>query len=280
MNKKLIKIFMIFLTLILIGVYCFYENNFIDVEKIELNIKNLGKDMDGLKIAHISDLHLNRNEFFIKQLKETLDKENPDLIFVTGDLIDRKDTLRNSQLKDVCKLMVNYAPTYVISGNHDIQHNYNLWKSTIEESGAIVLDDKIEYYEKGKSKIALMGSKWYANTSLIKTDLGSVKKDIPVLLLVHKPNDMNFYFNKNNSIIPTIAFAGHAHGGQVRIPIINQGIISPNQGFFPKYTSGVYDSPYDNGKLIVSRGLGNSRRAQIRINDRIHLPIITLHCEK
>lgn len=280
MNNIFKKILIILLSIILIVGYCFYENNFIDLEKIELNIKNLGKDMEGLKIAHISDLHLNRGEFFLHELIDALKKEKPDLIFITGDLVDRSYTLKNSQLKEICKTISEFAPTYVISGNHDLDHNYYLWKKLVEEGNAIVLDDRIEYYIKGNSKIALMGYKWYANTSLIKRQLGSIKKNTPVLLLVHKPDDMDFFFNKNNLIVPDVIFAGHIHGGQFRIPIINQGIISPNQGFFPKYTSGVYESPYKNGKLIVSRGLGNCDRAPIRINDRIHLPIVTLHCDK
>jgi predicted MPP superfamily phosphohydrolase len=71
-----------------------------------------------------------------------------------------------------------------------------------------------------------------------------------------------------------LVFSGHAHGGQFRIPFLKKGIIAPNQGLFPKYTSGLYSS--NNGiQVMVSRGLGNSI-IPIRINNRPHLPIIRL----
>lgn len=94
-----------------------------------------------------------------------------------------------------------------------------------------------------------------------------------MILLAHRPELFVSYSSTINSINPNIVFSGHAHGGQFRIPILNKGVIAPNQGLFPKYTSGVYTN--NNVKMIVSRGLGNSI-IPIRINNRPHLPIIEL----
>lgn len=70
-----------------------------------------------------------------------------------------------------------------------------------------------------------------------------------------------------------LVFAGHAHGGQFRIPFTNQGIIAPDQGLFPEFTSGIYSR--NNVHMLVSRGLGNSI-IPIRINNRPHMPIVKL----
>lgn len=266
---------MVFIFFTLFIVYSLYENNIIDVEKINVTIDNLGEDLEGLKIAHLSDTHLDRNSFFIDSLQEELENEKPDLIFITGDLVNRDSELEKCGLDKLCKLTSDIAPTYVVSGNHDIEHNYDAWKKIIEDNGAILLDEKLEYYTKGNSSIALMGFAYYSGYYKGNVNYGYVPDDIPVILLAHRPDNIYYYFNEENPITPELVFCGHAHGGQVRIPFIEQGLLSPHQGLFPKYTSGIYDSPYGNGEMIVSRGLGNSR-APIRINDRIHLPIITL----
>jgi hypothetical protein len=99
-------------------------------------------------------------------------------------------------------------------------------------------------------------------------------KDIPIVMLAHRPELFDEYFSEINSVKPTLVLSGHAHGGQFRIPFIKRGVIAPNQGFFPKYTSGIYKA--DNvGAMIVSRGLGRSV-IPFRINNRIHLPVIEL----
>jgi len=70
-----------------------------------------------------------------------------------------------------------------------------------------------------------------------------------------------------------VIFSGHAHGGQFRIPFIG-GVVAPDQGLFPKYTSGVYDLK-NGSKLVMSRGLGNSF-IPLRLNNRFHIPVVTL----
>ncbi|SHH87064.1 hypothetical protein [Clostridium grantii] len=94
---------------------------------------------------------------------------------------------------------------------------------------------------------------------------------MPVILLAHRPELFESYSSSDNSISPTIVFSGHAHGGQFRIPFMSKGIIAPNQGLFPEYTSGLYK--LNNTNMIVSRGLGNSI-IHVRTNNSTDLPII------
>lgn len=69
-----------------------------------------------------------------------------------------------------------------------------------------------------------------------------------------------------------VVFSGHAHGGQFRLPFVG-GVIAPDQGLFPKYTSGTHKD--NNTTMIVNRGLGNSI-IPIRIFNRPEIVVVTL----
>ena len=89
------------------------------------------------------------------------------------------------------------------------------------------------------------------------------------ILLSHRPELFETYVDNNINLV----FTGHAHGGQIRIPFIG-GIIAPNQGLFPKYTSGIFTKNETN--MIVSRGIGNSL-FPFRINNNPELVIVELN---
>ena len=88
------------------------------------------------------------------------------------------------------------------------------------------------------------------------------------ILLIHRPEYINTYSQNKLDLI----FTGHAHGGQIRIPLIG-GIIAPGQGIFPKYTKGIYE--IGNTKMVVSRGIGNSK-FPFRVNNRPELIFVTI----
>jgi predicted MPP superfamily phosphohydrolase len=79
------------------------------------------------------------------------------------------------------------------------------------------------------------------------------------ILLAHRPELFSLYATFDIDLI----LSGHAHGGQIRLPFIG-GLIAPNQGFFPKYTSGTYES--NHSFMVVNRGLGNSVISQQLLN--------------
>ena len=277
-NIKIFKkkfLIIIFICIIALTIYCYIENNFIKVDNYTISLDNLPSELNGLKIAHVSDVHLPKNASSINNLVKLIAKENVDLIFMTGDIIDDGKTLNTCGFNELCSKLSIIAPTYAVTGNHEfLNNNLNDYKEILTNNNIQLIDNSAVFFTRGKSSIAIMGleakchysSSYYSNIENIV--------EVPKLLLAHHPELFNEYFSSDNNVIPDVVFSGHAHGGQFRIPLINRGILAPGQGLFPKYTSGIYKSI--NGKsMIISRGLGNSS-FPFRIHNRPTLPIITL----
>lgn len=270
-----IKLSIIIIFIILIIVYCYAENNWIEVESVQVEVNNLPKELNGLKIAQISDVHLRKDNSYIDRIISKVRQQKPDIIVMTGDIIDRSADLKTCGLGRLCKGLSQIAKTYAVTGNHEFENgNIPEWTTILTNNNIEVIDNKIEIYSKNHKSIAILGlrdgSKYNPDNF---SDINSIK-DMTKILLAHRTELFaSSYSSSLNSIKPDIVFSGHAHGGQFRIPIINKGLYAPDQGLFPKYTSGLYSK--NDVQLIVSRGLGNSI-IPIRINNRPHLPVITL----
>lgn len=272
--KRKLSIALILIFLILFCIYELFQNFIIDIETINVENTEYNKNLDEIKIANISDIHMPTSKILIDEIVESLEKEKPDVILLTGDIIDRKTDIFNSGLSDFCNRISKIAKCYAVSGNHEIDNFYSLWEQVLRENNIILIENKCEIYEKGRNKIAFLGLKYGSNySSKLFGDIDEIQ-NIPKIVLVHNPNKFSTVFSDKNSIIPDYMFSGHAHGGQIRIPIINQGLFAPGQGFLPKFTSGLYEAD-NGGKMILSRGLGNGT-LPIRINDRVHIPILVI----
>ncbi len=175
-------------------------------------------------------------------------------------------------------MTLTIAPTYFIPGNHESRiESYKELCDKLTSTGVKILDNKTTIIEKDSSLIGLMGVE---DPSFIKTQnqneefksiLTNLSKDINTdfkILLSHRPERLSDYEDTNVDLV----FSGHAHGGQFRIPFLG-GLLAPNQGFLPKYTSGIYKK--NNTSMIVSRGLGNSI-FPFRINNSPELVLVTL----
>ena len=223
-----------------------------------------------IKIVQVSDLH--NKSFGIKQYKliNKIKKINPDLIVVTGDLIDANHTDIDSSIAFIERAL-NYAQVYYVTGNHESWglDSYNSLKIKMEKLGVIILDNKSIDVEIENNLIEILGVD-DANMVNVKTELDNLEYEDSTfnLLLTHRPELFSIYQNRNIDLVLT----GHAHGGQFRIPFIG-GLIAPDQGFFPEYSEGMFES--NNTKMIVSRGLGNSI-IPIRINNNPELVVVNI----
>lgn len=283
--KKLtkIKLFIEFsVFFIVVAIFCFWQNNNIVISNYTHHSRKIPPAFHGYKILHISDLHnkmFGKNQdYLIKKIKAS----SPDIIVITGDLIDRRRFDLDTAMCFINKA-VDIAPTYYVSGNHEAwSGKYDKIKQSLKDAGVLILDDTSLELLKGENSIQLLGlsdpdfltSNYLdgTNTKKLELQLKQWSNDINYkILLSHRPELFSLYIENNIDLI----FSGHAHGGQIRLPFLG-GLIAPDQGFFPKYTSG----PYKNGNttMFVSRGLGNSI-FPFRVFNRPEIVVVTLKSE-
>jgi Predicted phosphohydrolases len=238
-------------------------------------------DFNGYTIVQMSDLHNKEfGDHQVRLLSETK-KAKPDIIVITGDLIDgsRKNI---PAAMDYVNGAVKIAPVYFVSGNNEYQSKvYSKLKKELKKAGVTILDNVEVTLKKGTSQISLLGmadpcfmlpeylhgnSKYLSGdtlSSMVQADIDNFK-----ILLSHRPELLDLYAGNNIDLV----FAGHAHGGQIRLPLVG-ALYAPGQGLFPKYTTGMYKE--HKTSMIVSRGLGESI-LPIRFLDSPELIVATL----
>lgn len=281
-SNKLRFIFSIFLIIFPAG-YFYYQNNSIESTYYSIASDQLSKNFDEYRIIQISDLH---NKDFGSNLKVLVANEDPDIIVVTGDIIDRNRTNVSVAL-EAFEWMLEIAPVYFVTGNHEYASGvYDDFRASMLELGVIDFDNSSEIIEIEGNRIGLVGIE--DPLFLTRDDIEEAGNyDLAILgplnqlveelnadytiLLSHRAELLYLYAQANIDL----AITGHAHGGQIRLPFL-EGLFAPGQGFLPKYTAGVYEK--EDTLMVVSRGLGNSV-FPIRVNNRPELVVISLHPE-
>ena len=260
-----------------------WGNKALMVSTISISSSHIPAAFSGFRIAQVSDLH---NSEFGKnntELLKLLSESRPDIIAITGDLIDANHTDVGIAL-GFAQESVRIAPTYYVTGNHEAaSQQYDTLKAGLEEEGVIVLEDEAISLERGGETISLIG---LADPDF--TVKGEMFGEAPVMvsaklknlndgegkytiMLSHRSELFETYVNCGIDLV----FAGHAHGGQFRLPFIG-GVIAPNQGLFPKYDAGLYTDGGTN--MVVSRGIGNSI-IPLRFNNRPEIVLVELNAE-
>lgn len=255
-------------------------NKYMKFTHITFTDAALPESFDGFKILHLSDLH-NRS-FSDKELKKLLSKIQdfaPDIIVATGDIIDRR---RPNIMKAYLFMqqLARIAKIFYVTGNHEAAtaHHYALLQYRLKSLGIIILENYGVYIKHNNQKICIAGLEDYrffkvksvnANEYVKQTLESMIPKEAFCILLSHHPEFFDIYANSGVNL----TLCGHAHGGQIRLPLIG-GLYAPNQGIFPKYTNGLYKKE-SGGAMIVSRGMANSS-FPIRIFNSPHVIGITL----
>lgn len=236
---------------IIICAMCLYQNYHLVTTEYSADI---GLDED-ITIVQISDLH--NQVFGLKEasLLKKIKAASPDIIVVTGDIVDGHHTSYPVAL-DFIKGAVKIAPVYYVTGNHEAYlegDKLNEFMGEMSSLGVVILNDT--YIE--TDGYVLAGIK---DTSLANFNAYPAFDDTkPVILLAHEPQYKDLY----KSLGADLVLTGHRHGGQFIIPGLG-GFVSPEFEFFPDMYEGIHD--IDGMKLVISRGLGNSV-VPIRINN-------------
>ena len=276
--KKIVIISLIVILLLFCGFYLYFQNTALQVTKFLIVDSKIPKNFNNYRIIQLSDFHNTTSKKLTNQLVEEITKEEPNIIVITGDLIDSRRTNVDVAIDFLGKIK-DIAPIYYVSGNHESRiSEYETLKKEMNDLGINLLDNEVIEIQKKDDIINLIGTDdpSFSNTievddsEIIENQIKSINYDenFYTILLSHRPEAFKTYVNENINLI----FSGHAHGGQIRLPFIG-GIFVPNQGFFPKYTSGKYEEK--NTTMIVSRGIGNSL-FPFRINNRPELIVVEL----
>ena len=278
-KKKIIILSIVAVLLLLLIVWIAWGNSALELSSYRITSNSLPKEFDGFRIAQVSDLHNaemgQENEKLISMLVEAA----PDIIVITGDMIDSRNTKVDVAL-DFAEQAVKIAPCYYVTGNHEARvDEYSDLKDGLIELGVTVLEDaKTEMVCSGES-IVLVGVTdpsfetdylFGDDETVLNSKLNELisEEDGYVILLSHRPELFDTYVENKVDLI----FSGHAHGGQFRIPFIG-GVVAPNQGLFPKFDAGIYTE--GNTNMVVSRGVGNSI-IPFRVNNRPEVILIEL----
>lgn len=226
----------------------------------------------GFRIAHLSDLHNAELGKGNRRLLGALREARPDITVITGDLVDSRHTNEKVAL-DFVKRALEIAPVYYVPGNHEARlRQYDALRVSLAAAGVTVLEDRAVTLERGGGAITLAGLADPCFTlksdpcgetpAVIRHRLTRLvrREEGYHILLCHRPELFRTYLDSGVDL----AFCGHAHGGQARLPFVG-GIIAPHQGLFPKYDAGVYAE--GGTRMVVSRGIGNSL-CPLRFNNR------------
>ena len=269
MKKNLKLLIAGIVAVVLLSIYCIWQNEDVGVSNYEYVSEKIGKDLDGYRIVHVSDLHNKEFGKNSKRLVSMIEKQKPDIIVISGDLIDSRRTDIESALGFVSQI-TKIAPVYYVTGNHEERFEPDMLAyvlSSLEELGVTVLENESVAVYKDEESFVLYGLKEGTIEYGIEVDGFSETNKLKVML-AHKPH----HFEEYHGMGADLVLSGHAHGGQVRIPFVG-GVFAPDQFFFPKYTSGMHE--YNGMTVVISRGLGNSR-CPIRVNNRPELVVLTL----
>ena len=259
--------------------YLLWANAALTVSHVELDLL---PGEGSFTIAQVSDLHNAEFGGGNGELLTILEEAEPDLIAITGDLIDSRRTDPVPALAFL-EGAVELAPVCYVTGNHEFRayDAYQDLKSQMEELGVIVLENEAVVLEAVPLRVIGLDDLSFGVRSdpsaspeqILEDALTALapqagEEDLRTVLLAHRPEYVELYAQHGADLV----LSGHAHGGQVRLPGVG-GLYAPGQGFLPAYTSGLYQ--IGETSLVVSRGLGNSL-FPLRVNNRPEVVLVKL----
>ena len=252
--------------IVLFGIYLYWGNSSIETDEATFTSGALPAGFDGCRIVQLSDLH---GKYFGKgneRLYSAVKAAQPEYIFVTGDLVDRKTENPTVYAGEVGAALSAIAPTYYVTGNHEWGHGTKVVeeiKRTLRESGVTVLSNEFVPLTRNGDSIVLAG---------IDDPNGYADQKTPEQVAA---NNFNGYYCRLGA---DLTFSGHAHGGIWRLPFTD-GLVDTTLTLFPSFTSGFYhctDENCEGAMVFVNRGLGNSPKIVPRILNRPQVAVITL----
>ncbi len=255
------------------GAWFLWQQNSIVSRQTDVICDRLPAVFDGFRIVQLSDQHGKKFGQDSAYLLRKVAALRPDLIAVTGDLMDRAGQMK--MVPAVARGLAGLAPTYYVTGNHErTACDVNDLEDLLRSCGVRVLNNDYDILEKGGKTLAVAGLddlEVYENPDAGPELRQKIDADF-VILLSHRDN-VEEYASWNYDLI----LCGHGHGGIFRIPILDRGLVASDNTLFPCYDGGLY--PLENGNAcFVSRGLGSNTTPfhAFRLFNRPDLPLLVL----
>ncbi len=251
-KKRNILIYILLVISLLVLYSRYIEPYNLKLKEYKIESKNIPDSFDGLKIIHFSDVHYGRTVDlkYLNKIVNLINKQKPDLVFFTGDFIDKDIKLKKEELEEVKNTLSKIESTlgnFAVSGNHDIK-SLSDFKTILDGNFTILNNEERLIYFKDTTPISIVGLSDMSNT---KVNYEVFEKENPYyrIVLAHEPDELKNI--KKYSL--NIMLSGHSHNGQIRIPFIGP-IITPIG------SKTYYDEFYnvDGINLYVSNGIGTS----------------------
>lgn len=265
--------------LILFVVLCidlfFIEPNILLTKSQKLEIPHWNKDLDGFKIALITDIHLGTKFVDLKKLArivKIVNSKNPDLIVICGDLDAKsisKEKYSTTQIANILKNLKSKHGVIAVMGNHDYVPP-SVVKNIYQKSNIILLENEDYYFSHNAKTLRIVGFKdlWYFKSNPIQV-VGMKDKTTPTVVLTHNPD----YFPQMPNFV-SLTLSGHTHGGEIVLPFIGSFFIPSEYG--QRYRNGYIIE--NNKHLFVSRGVATLSGG--RFLDTPEINILTLYSQK
>lgn len=230
-----------------------------------------------VRLVLVTDLHSCRYGENMQELIREVEEAAPDLVLLGGDIFDDQAPPQNTEV--FLQSIAARFPCYYVAGNHEYWAGEEAFASMtafMEGCGIHILKGDVERVEVNGQVLCICGADDPDNWERLpmKTQLDNLKQktaeDGYTILLSHRPEYFDLYVDYGYDL----ALCGHAHGGQWRIPLLVNGIYTPDQGLFPDWAGGLYRE--GETVMIVSRGLARETTAVPRIFNRPELVVVDL----
>jgi len=254
-----------------------WDNHSLQTETFTYPSARLPESFAGFRIAVLSDLHGASFGSGNETLLDGVRAQKPDIIAVTGDLVDRYRGIDWTYVEQIAAGLADIAPVYYVTGNHEwaLRDDVPRLEETLTSAGWTVLSNEYVPLSREGASIVLAGiddPNGYSDqktpeelTAELYAELGR-----PYWILLAHRNDR---FESQYSLLGAdLTISGHGHGGIIRLPFTD-GLLGTQRNWFPSYTAGFYTA--HGNTVFVSRGLGNSG-ASLRLFNRPQLAVITL----
>ncbi len=257
MKRRRRALLLLLILLVCAALELYDSNNRLVTDSFTVGGSRLPDAFEGFRVVQLSDLHTKRFGDGNSRLFKAVSAEEPDIIVITGDLIDGDRA--EDYVAELCGGLTEIAPVYYVSGNHEWASGWTMELFALLEScGVRVLRNEYLTLQRGDDSIVLAGvddPNGFSDQKTPQELMGEIRDEYPesfVLMLSHRNTELQMWSELGVDVV----LCGHAHGGLVRLPFTD-GLVAPGQGLFPTWTSGIYAE--GDTQMLVSRGLGNTK---------------------